>query len=110
MEPNQNVQFEENSQANSFTANSGSKVGVTTRFFIKLGLAKDQKGANQVMVVFTILCLILMSYFLITTYDPSLLNFSKPKTNTSNLPPEIQQRLNALRNGTTPPPTTQTTQ
>jgi hypothetical protein len=58
--------------------NRQDKTGSITKLFMKLGLAKDQKQANNAMLVIVILCFILMGYFLQTTYFPSAFNFSKP--------------------------------
>ena len=95
-----NFQFDEVQQANSFGANRSEKMSALTSFFIKIGLAKDQKQANNLMLMISIICLVLMAYFLISTYFPNLFKFSKPKTNTT--PASLQQRLDALKNGAVP--------
>lgn len=73
------VQFEEGLESNSYNSNRAPKTGSLTRFFIKLGLAKDQKQANVVMLILSFTCLFIMFYFLISTFYPNLLDFSKPK-------------------------------
>lgn len=97
-----NVQFDENQQAASFNRNFTPKVSLVTRLIMKLGLAKDQKQANNVMIVISVISLALMSYFLISTYAPNLFNFSRPEEAESL--ESIQQRLDALRNGAVPTP------
>jgi hypothetical protein len=96
------VEFDEPQQGYSFGGQRTNepKLGTVTRFFIKLGLAKDQRGADKIMIIVSIISLLLMTYFLISTYAPNLLSFSKP--NQSTLPPELQQRLDAMNNGTIP--------
>jgi hypothetical protein len=69
------VQFDENLEANSLNRNFEPKLSILTRTVIKLGLAKDQKQANSVMIVISIFCLLLMSYFIISTLFPNLLKF-----------------------------------
>ena len=73
----ENVQFEEEQQTNSFNPNRRNKMGAMTRFFIKLGLAKNQKQAEGVMLMISIVCILLMVYFIVSTFFPNLLNFSK---------------------------------
>jgi hypothetical protein len=77
------VEFEENQTLNSFNIDRKSKPGGLTRFFIKLGLAKDQEQANVAMIIVSVFCLLLMSYFIISTFFPGLFNFNKPKSTTS---------------------------
>jgi hypothetical protein len=71
----ENVQFEKSQEESSFEINHVSKTGLVTRVFIKLGLAKNQKQANTVMITVSILCLLLMSYFITSTFHPNALNF-----------------------------------
>jgi hypothetical protein len=54
-----NVEFNENKPIDY---SMPAKVGGVTNFFIKLGLAKDEAGANKVMIVVTIICLALAIY------------------------------------------------
>jgi hypothetical protein len=95
-----NVQFDESQDANSFEDSHPAKTSFVTALFIKIGLAKDQKQANGVMLVLSIFCLLLMTYFLISTYFPNLLNFSKPKPSATQS--SLQGRLDSLRNDTAP--------
>lgn len=71
----ENVQFDDKQDVNAFEANKQSKVGTTTKIFMKMGLAKDQKGANGVMVIFSIICLLLMFYFIMSALFPGVLGF-----------------------------------
>lgn len=83
----ENVQFDEEIAARPFDTNQEKKLSLLTRLFIKTGLAKDQRQANNTMILISIICLLLMSYFIVSTFFPNLLNFSKSKptqTTTSN--------------------------
>lgn len=42
----------------SYSNNSGG----ITKLVIKWGLAKDEKGANTIMVIFSIICIVLAFY------------------------------------------------
>ena len=56
------VEFNENKQTDYYnrpTKNSG-----ITNMLIKIGLAKDEKNANTVMIVVIIICLAFSVYFL----------------------------------------------
>jgi hypothetical protein len=76
-----NVQFDENPSMSNFGPNSAPKMGTTTKLFIKLGLAKDQKQANGVMTVVSIVFLLIAAYITINTLFPNAFDFgSKPKT------------------------------
>jgi hypothetical protein len=90
-----NVQFDENLQVKSYNMNRQDKTGSITKLFMKLGLAKDQKQENSAMLVIVILCLLLMTYFLISTYDPSMFNFSKPAPTSVATPWATGQNVNA---------------
>lgn len=76
------------------------KKGEITKLVIKLGLAKDQAGANKIMIAISVCSLLLMTYFLISTYNPGLLNFSKPRS--VQTPLELEKGLDATRSGTVP--------
>ncbi|MFA6430749.1 MAG: hypothetical protein WC229_03750 [Candidatus Paceibacterota bacterium] len=59
------VQFEEENRFNeSFKKrdSSGSSGGIT-KWLIKNRIVKDEKGANKIMVIVTIICLIIAVYF-----------------------------------------------
>lgn len=68
----ENVQFEEGLGTNS-TTRSGSRFGAVSKIFMKLGLAKDQKQANTVMVVLCIIFWLIIAYLLISTYLPGVI-------------------------------------
>ena len=96
------IEFDEPQQGYSFSGQSTNepRLSVLTRLMMKLGLAKDQAGANKVMLIISVCSLLLMTYFLISTYAPNLLNFSRPKV--APLTPEMQKQLDDMRNGTAP--------
>lgn len=56
------VEFNENKPVDySYEAKKG---GISS-LVIKLGLAKDDKGANQVMIIISIICIAIAIYFAI---------------------------------------------
>ena len=79
----ENVQFEEDLVARPFNSNRDKKMSVLTRLLIKIGLAKDQKQANTVMLIISAISLLIMSYVIISTFFPNILNFNKSKTPTT---------------------------
>ncbi len=54
------VEFDENKPVNY---DYKLKDGSLTSFFIRIGWAKDEKGAQTVMIVITIVCFSLSIYF-----------------------------------------------
>lgn len=55
------VEFNENKPL-GYGYQQKTNTGGVTNFFIKLGLAKDEKGANVVMIIVTIVCASLAIY------------------------------------------------
>lgn len=90
-----NVQFDEDLQTRSFSTTNQNKMGAITKLFIKLGLAKDEKQANNAMVIVFVACLLLMVYFLISTFSPGLLSFkSKSVVQTTTEPWKPTNQVN----------------
>jgi hypothetical protein len=57
-----NVEFNESRPTNyNYNPNKGGGIG---NFIKKIGLAKDDKGANQVMITITVICLAIAIYFM----------------------------------------------
>jgi hypothetical protein len=82
------VQFDESGDMGSMIKNREKKTGTFIALLIKSGLAKDEKQANIIMVMFSIICLLFMTFFIISTFWPDMLNFSKsnPTENSTSLP------------------------
>jgi len=60
-------------------------------FFIKLGLAKDQKQANRRMFGLAIICLLLTVYINVSTFAPEFFQFGQNKT-LSTIPNKFQNQ------------------
>ena len=56
------VEFNSGSNFNYNYHPATSKGGGITNLVIKWGLAKDEKGANTIMVIFSVVCIILAFY------------------------------------------------
>lgn len=56
------VEFENNSYSSNNYGGAPKKVGGVTGFIMKLGLAKNQKGANKVMVFIIVLALLWIGF------------------------------------------------
>lgn len=56
------VEFNNGSNFNYNYQPASNRGGGITQLVIKWGLAKDEKGANIVMVIFAIICFALMFY------------------------------------------------
>ena len=55
------VEFNENKPTN-YNYQPAKKVGLTS-LFIKIGLAKDEAGAQKVMITIIVICFVLSIYF-----------------------------------------------
>ncbi len=57
------IEFSENNSfKNLNTYQTKPNRGAITNLVIKMGLAKDEKGANIVMIIISVICFILMFY------------------------------------------------
>jgi hypothetical protein len=90
------VQFDETGDLGSMIKTREKKAGSLIPLLIKSGLAKDEKQANIIMVMFSIICLLFMTFFIISTFWPDMLNFSGPTTTGNQT--SIPQKFNPNQN------------
>jgi hypothetical protein len=93
------VQFDETGDLGSMIKTREKKAGSLIPLLIKsglAGLAKDEKQANIIMLMFSIICLLFMTFFIISTFWPNMLDFSKPTAtgNTTSIPQKFSPNQN----------------
>ena len=87
------VEFEENNSfKNLYTQGNQSHSGIIG-WLIKKNVVSNEKGANILLIVITVIC-ILLSAYIFTAYGMGKRVFSKaPARSVNNLPSEMQARF-----------------
>ena len=57
------IEFDEENKFNQAFQNESKKIGAMAKWIIDKKIAKDEKGANTILIVFAVICLALSVYF-----------------------------------------------
>jgi hypothetical protein len=93
----ENVQFEENLEIKSFDRRQ-SEAGSISKLIKKLGLAKNQKQTNIVMILVTVICFIITFYFVMSAYFPDVISLNRPGPTKIESPAQIKSDMFTNRN------------